>query len=240
MVVVRELFDMESGSSPRQQHAPNRGSLMQRFGILGVTVKRIVPKLAKDAKPSIKPAGKNRALETKRSEGISSKDWDYIMAITDPVSSGGSSPTREDEATDASTISETGAETLKSASLENLRSSEDTGSEICVKEDSEISSQYDSNVSDENDSAMSNEYDSECSEAFQAQDLNERWKQMRSPPAGHVHNVYCPYWRPGDVGSRPECPDTTFTLLCGNPFTKAGREYIARWEECRKGGDSEE
>ena len=65
--------------------------------------------------------------------------------------------------------------------------------------------------------------------------LNEQWKAMRNPPAGHVHNIYCPFWKPGDTAAaRPECADKTFTLLSGNPFTTAGVAYLAQWEELHR------
>lgn len=65
--------------------------------------------------------------------------------------------------------------------------------------------------------------------------LNERWKAMRNLSADHVHNIYCPFWKPGDTAAaRPECADKTFTLLSGNPFTTAGVAYLAQWEELHR------
>ncbi|KAF2708630.1 hypothetical protein K504DRAFT_455593 [Pleomassaria siparia CBS 279.74] len=70
----------------------------------------------------------------------------------------------------------------------------------------------------------------EAPESDIQEDLATRWRAMRSPPPGHIHNTLCPFWQLGDTpegeaqgGSRPECPEhKTFTRFDYNPFTKEG------------------
>lgn len=60
------------------------------------------------------------------------------------------------------------------------------------------------------------------------EELNFRWKSMRSPPRGHVHNWLCPPRKEGDSKEvmGPLCTPSslTLTLFDINPFTKFGRE----------------
>ncbi|KAF1976619.1 hypothetical protein BU23DRAFT_565767 [Bimuria novae-zelandiae CBS 107.79] len=201
---------MDLASSPRPQLASDRASLWRRFGVLRVTVKSFITKLPGDLERAGTAKDSNKiTLRSAGSGHISSKDWDYIMAITDPDMSDSSLPTSEDATT------ETSNDSLPDQPTEPRTSIED--SEVLDDSHSEPSE----NGSKHRDARAATEA------------LNERWKVMRNPPEGHVHNVYCPFWRPGDTTApRPECPeDRTFTLFSGNPFTKAGAAHLEQWED---------
>lgn len=182
---------------------------MRRFSILSVSVKRIVPTLSKGRK-SPKNLGCRRTSSPKRSSGMSSQDRDSLTATTGPPSSGEASPAPGDEPRDTPPASGTDVTSIQSASLADVHITGDTRSEI------------------------SDESDGKYSSGDATRRLEERWREMRNPPAGHVHDVFCPFWRPGDRVARPECPDRTFTLFSGNPFTRAGGKYLELWEEGRR------
>ena len=199
---------MSLRSPSRRQDTFEGVSLRKRFSIISVTVKRIVTKSAKDPKRSSMIVGQNRTKSPPiRSGHISSRDWDYVMAITDPNASGDLYPVPESNPGKA--LAEVGSdrEIFESQPAENKDEKDDPVIEILK------------------------EYGGRHGNLAATQALTQQWKAMRNPPDGHVHNVYCPLWRPGDTTApRSECSDKTFTLLSGNPFTKIGIAYLTQWE----------
>jgi len=192
----------------RQQYVSDSGSLKKRFSVIGVNVKRIVAKSTKDPKQRLRTVERSRIKSSPiRSGYISPKDWDYVMAITDPNASGDVLPAPDYAPDETSATSELG-HTIPENQPESIEDKENLMSE----------------GTEENGGADDHKTATER--------LNERWKAMRNLPAGHVHNIYCPIWKAGDTAaSRPECADKTFTLFSGNPFTTAGVAYLAQWKE---------
>lgn len=149
--------------------------------------------------------------EVQQNAYTSSEEWDYIDAVIDKESYAASSHVNEDVGSKTSIgplLSSEAKEMIETKVAEHL---DDPSTETCTNKNHNTDSK------------------------ILTRKLDERWKAMRHPPEGHVHNIYCPFWRPGDSTTpRPECPGKTFTLLSGNPFTKAGAAYLTQWDKERK------
>ena len=207
----RLRFSMDLGSSSRPQHTSDSVSLRRRFSILSVRVKRIATKLPKDPIQVITVPTKRISEPGVISSGrVSSQDWDYIMAITD-VNSTDDLSHAIDDAQDCRSTDSLSDDEAKKNGKPGITA-----------------------ISGDSISAPSNNGDEDnCRIATQR--LNEQWKTLRGPPEGHIHNVYCPFWRSGDTADpRPECPNNTFTVFSGNPFTSSGAAYLEQWEESRR------
>ncbi|KAJ4287801.1 hypothetical protein N0V90_012505 [Kalmusia sp. IMI 367209] len=184
----------------------DRALLRQRFGVLHMEVKKFV---CKGPKASV---------------------TNYMMKIADKMSNVASnvSSDAEEDAKESTELDPIHASSTSTRS----DTSELASTEPKAQQEIDDIKRGDSADNDCDHSGESSESrDIEKAEILTVEKLNKHWKAMRNPPEGHVHNVYCPFWRSRDSSTpRPECLDRAYTLLSGNPFTRDGATYLEIWE----------